>query len=44
MILGANHPSALNIRDTHGMTPLDTFRQRHQYFLTKWNYTGRHWD
>jgi ankyrin repeat protein len=44
MILVANHPSALNIRDTHGMTPLDTFRRRHQYFLTKWNYTGRHWD
>jgi ankyrin repeat protein len=38
MILVANHPSALNVRDKHGMTPLDTFRQHNQYFLTKSDY------
>jgi ankyrin repeat protein len=43
-ILIASHPNALNVRDTHGMTPLDTFRQFNQDFLTKWNYSGRHWD
>jgi ankyrin repeat protein len=44
MILVANHSSALNVRATVGMTPLDRFRQNNQNFLTKYNYTGRHWE
>jgi ankyrin repeat protein len=38
--LVANHASALDVRDTVGMTPLETFRQHTQSFLANINYTS----
>jgi ankyrin repeat protein len=41
--LVANHAGALIVRDTVGMTPLETFRQYNQSFLAESDYTGPNW-
>jgi ankyrin repeat protein len=42
--LVASDPSALQVRDTNGMTPLDTFRQFHHSFLAQTDYNGDNWN
>jgi ankyrin repeat protein len=43
MIIIASQPSALNVRDKHGMTPMDTFRHWNRHSL-RLGYTGLDWD